>query len=69
MFVWSLLCLKSVRCTPSTPNDQMLTRSIGSEADSSNSFEKIPETFAFLLRNKGVFAATRTMVALLFADS
>jgi hypothetical protein len=47
----------------------MLTRDAGAEADINDSFKKIPETFTSLLQSKGVFAATRTMVALLFADS
>ncbi|KZM27055.1 hypothetical protein ST47_g1834 [Ascochyta rabiei] len=36
------------------------------EADASEAFRKIPETFSALLRTKGAFAATRIMVALLF---
>jgi hypothetical protein len=38
------------------------------EADESDTFRKIPETFDSLLRTKGAFEATRIMVALLFAD-
>ena len=38
------------------------------EADASDTFRKIPETFDSLLRMKGAFEATRIMVALLFAD-
>jgi hypothetical protein len=40
--------------------------SVWQEADASESFHKIPETFASLLRAHGAFKATRTMVALLF---
>ncbi|KAF9697401.1 hypothetical protein EKO04_004753 [Ascochyta lentis] len=36
------------------------------EADASEAFRKIPETFSALLRTKGAFEATRIMVALLF---
>lgn len=45
-----------------------LTESLGSEADSNNSFRKIPQTFDSLLQSKGAFAATKTLVALLFAE-
>lgn len=38
------------------------------EADASDAFRKIPETFSSLLRTKGAFEATRIMVALLFAQ-
>jgi len=36
------------------------------EANASDAFRKIPETFDSLLRTKGAFEATRIMVALLF---
>lgn len=38
------------------------------EADASETFRKIPETFTSLLQAKGVFEATRIMVALLFSS-
>lgn len=38
------------------------------EADASDTFRKIPETFDSLLRTKGAFEATRIMVALLFSQ-
>lgn len=38
------------------------------EADASNTFRKVPETFESLLRTKGAFEATRIMVALLFSQ-
>ena len=40
----------------------------GTEADTRNSFDKIPETFDMILRSNGAFAATKTMVALLFSE-
>lgn len=51
------------------PPDELLMLNTGSEADSNNSFKKIPETFTSILQSKGVFSATKTMVALLFAES
>ncbi|PZD29687.1 hypothetical protein A1F96_04932 [Pyrenophora tritici-repentis] len=41
---------------------------VWSETDMGASLKKVPETFASLLRTKGVFGATRVMVALLFAQ-
>lgn len=41
---------------------------IGREADSNDSLKKIPETFNSILQSKGVFAATKTMVGLLFSE-
>ncbi|KAF1959788.1 hypothetical protein CC80DRAFT_405926 [Byssothecium circinans] len=41
---------------------------VWTEADSDNSFRKIPETFNSLLQSKGAFAATKTMIALIFAE-
>ncbi|KAF2645121.1 hypothetical protein P280DRAFT_514571 [Massarina eburnea CBS 473.64] len=41
---------------------------VWTEADRDNSFKKIPGTFTSLLQSKGAFAATKTMVALLFAE-
>jgi hypothetical protein len=41
---------------------------IGSEADENENLKKIPDTFNSLLERQGVFEATRTMVALLFAE-
>ena len=38
------------------------------EADTSGTFSKVPETFDSLCRTKGVFEATRIMVALLFSQ-
>ncbi|KAF1932860.1 uncharacterized protein M421DRAFT_416460 [Didymella exigua CBS 183.55] len=38
------------------------------EADASDTFRKIPETFGSLLRAKGAFEATRILVALLFSQ-
>ncbi|KAJ4350271.1 uncharacterized protein N0V89_008892 [Didymosphaeria variabile] len=38
------------------------------EADSNDSFKKIPATFTSLLQSKGAFLATKTMVALLFSE-
>lgn len=38
------------------------------EADASDTFRKIPETFSSLLRTKGAFEATRILVALLFSQ-
>ena len=38
------------------------------EADTAESFKKIPETFASLLKGKGAYEATRIMVALLYAQ-
>lgn len=38
------------------------------EADASDAFRKIPETFNSLLSTKGAFEATRVMVALLFSQ-
>lgn len=38
------------------------------EADASGTFSKVPETFDSLCRTKGVFEATRIMVALLFSQ-
>lgn len=40
---------------------------IGSEADERNAFKKIPAAFDALVRERGVFEATKVMVALLFA--
>ncbi|KAF2852902.1 hypothetical protein T440DRAFT_22948 [Plenodomus tracheiphilus IPT5] len=40
---------------------------VWSEADTAESFKKVPQTFASLLRTKGAFEATRIMTALLFA--
>lgn len=39
----------------------------GSEADDANSFKQVPETFTSLLESKGVFEATKVMIALLFS--
>jgi hypothetical protein len=41
---------------------------LGAEADADGSLKKIPETFTSLLQSKGAFAATKTMVALLFTE-
>lgn len=38
------------------------------EADASNTFRKVPETFDSLLRTKGAYEATKIMVALLFSQ-
>jgi hypothetical protein len=38
------------------------------EADASGTFDKVPETFDLLCQTKGVFEATRIMVALLFSQ-
>lgn len=38
------------------------------EADASDTFRRVPETFDSLLRTKGAFEATRIMVALLFSQ-
>ncbi|OAG08312.1 uncharacterized protein CC84DRAFT_1257193 [Paraphaeosphaeria sporulosa] len=38
------------------------------EVDSNDSFKKIPEIFDSILQSKGVFAATKTMAALLFSE-
>jgi len=59
------VCKSNTLC----PRRCLLTRDLGAEADSNDSFKKIPETFTSLLQSKGVFAATKTMVALLFAES
>jgi hypothetical protein len=48
--------------------EKLLTCETGREADNHDSFKKIPETFTSLLRSKGAFAATKTMVALLFSE-
>lgn len=40
----------------------------GSEADTSASLKKIPETFNALLESRGVFEAVRIMVKLLFVE-
>lgn len=41
---------------------------LGSEADGNASLKKIPQTFDSLVQSKGVFEATRIMVALLFSE-
>ncbi|CAI6340019.1 unnamed protein product [Periconia digitata] len=41
---------------------------VWTETDEGMNFDKIPETFDMLLQSKGAFAATKTMVALLFAE-
>lgn len=46
----------------------MLTYHTGREADSNDAFKKIPETFTSILQSKGAFAATKTMVTLLFSE-
>jgi len=40
--------------------------SVWTEADTSKTFSKVPETFASLLQSRGAFEATRIMAALLF---
>lgn len=42
--------------------------SVWTEADAAKAFSKVPETFASLVQGRGVFEATRIMVALLFAE-
>ncbi|KAF2687365.1 hypothetical protein K458DRAFT_429301 [Lentithecium fluviatile CBS 122367] len=62
MFDWTGEAESEISVEPAVPQ-------VWSEADSNNSFKKIPETFTSLLQSKGVFAATKTMVTLLFAES
>ena len=45
-----------------------LTLHLGSEADDGAGLKKIPQTFNSLVHSKGVFQATRVMVALLFSQ-
>ncbi|KAJ8111937.1 hypothetical protein OPT61_g5580 [Boeremia exigua] len=52
----------------SNVNVECAVPAIWKEADASDTFRKIPETFDALLRTKGTFEATRIMVALLFSQ-
>ncbi|KAF2244507.1 hypothetical protein BU26DRAFT_492158 [Trematosphaeria pertusa] len=60
-FDWTGEAESEIRVEPAVPQ-------VWSEADSNNSFRKIPQTFDSLLQSKGAFAATKTLVALLFAE-
>ncbi|KAF1968811.1 hypothetical protein BU23DRAFT_601951 [Bimuria novae-zelandiae CBS 107.79] len=60
-FDWTGEAESEVRVVPAVPR-------VWREADDADGFKKIPETFDSLLHSKGVFAATKTMVALLFEE-
>ncbi|KAJ4305173.1 hypothetical protein N0V90_000704 [Kalmusia sp. IMI 367209] len=61
VFDWTGEAESEISAAPAVPQ-------VWLEADSNDSFKKIPETFVSLLQNKGAFAATKTMVALLFSE-
>ncbi|KAF2445083.1 hypothetical protein P171DRAFT_485152 [Karstenula rhodostoma CBS 690.94] len=60
-FDWTGEAESEVGVVPAVPR-------VWRESDSNDSFKKIPETFTSILQSKGVFAATKTMVALLFSE-
>ncbi|KAF9740012.1 hypothetical protein PMIN06_003437 [Paraphaeosphaeria minitans] len=60
-FDWTGEAQAEVGVVPAVPR-------VWREADSNDSFTKIPETFTSILQSKGAFAATKTMAALLFSE-
>lgn len=62
-------CLHSVSDPTIRQDSKRKLMQTGSETDSSDSLKKIPEIYQALLQKKGVFEATKTMVALLMERS
>jgi hypothetical protein len=60
-FDWTGEAESEVAAEPAFP-------SVWLEADAANTFAKVPETFASLLKSRGAFEATKVMTALLFAQ-
>ncbi|KAH6616630.1 hypothetical protein C7974DRAFT_48481 [Boeremia exigua] len=52
----------------SNVNVECAVPAVWNEADASDTFQKVPETFDSLLRMKGTFEATKIMVTLLFSQ-
>jgi hypothetical protein len=60
-FDWTGEAESEVAAEPAFP-------SVWLEADAANTFAKVPETFASLLKSRGAFEATKVMTTLLFAQ-
>ncbi|PVH98699.1 hypothetical protein DM02DRAFT_615634 [Periconia macrospinosa] len=60
-FDWTGEAYSEVGCWAAVPK-------VWTETDENKSLQKIPETFDMILRSNGAFAATKTMVTLLFGE-
>ena len=59
-------CPPDLEFTRPMPPPALLTRGPGHEADTGASLSKVSATFDALVRDRGVFEATRVVVGLLF---